>query len=302
MENVIKTILKNIAESIDDATSGTWIRHLFRDENGKYLFQIGVNDRIIVDKIAHEKDRDYICNVSPEIMREVIAYIDRLKSENERLEDELDEFKQEVWPDWADKIESRLRSVGYDARDENGSINLAEAFKDYLSGIEEQEAYEQLKVQNLEAIIGKIRAAAEPFTDVLSNVNGEVDLGTAEWNAILGESLKYEQFSALNKALSETRYVYVVPRLPTVSALEWEFEPGEDIDRWKASDPFNGIYLIERDVHGSYLLHLSDPESEVRGYSSLKLAQTAGYEDYKKRILSVITDGQGATNHVHIAA
>lgn len=52
------------------------------------------------------------------------------------LEDELDDARSLPWPDWSLSILNTLKAHGYDPKDSDGTIDLGEAFADYLEGVE----------------------------------------------------------------------------------------------------------------------------------------------------------------------
>lgn len=52
-----------------------------------------------------------------------------------QLEDELYEAEQAPWPDWTSSILKNLKKNGYDPVDTDGTVDLGEAFADYLEGI-----------------------------------------------------------------------------------------------------------------------------------------------------------------------
>lgn len=76
-----------------------------------------------------------------------------------QLEDELYEAQQEPWPDWARSILKALKANGYDPVDADGTVDLGEAFADYLEGISVSEDGLRRIIAEKNAEISRLRAA-----------------------------------------------------------------------------------------------------------------------------------------------
>ncbi len=83
-----------------------------------------------------------------------------LKEEVGRLEDELDDARSAPWPDWATSILKTLKANGYDPVDTDGTVDLGEAFADYLEGISHEDDRLQRIISEKDAEIVRLRLAA----------------------------------------------------------------------------------------------------------------------------------------------
>lgn len=85
-----------------------------------------------------------------------IKYLEKRVAE---LDEELEEARNIPWPAWTESILKTFKAHGYDPKDGDGAIDLAEAFDDYLDGIDHSEALLRKQLAEKEEEIASLRAA-----------------------------------------------------------------------------------------------------------------------------------------------
>jgi len=98
---------------------------------------------------------------------DVRAYVAGLEDENGRLDAELDDALSEPWPEWASSILKTLKRHGYDPADDDGTVDLAAAFSEYLEGIEQEDALYRADIAASEARITELEARLKEAERVL---------------------------------------------------------------------------------------------------------------------------------------
>lgn len=109
-------------------------------------------------------------------LREKVAM---LEEERDGLVDDLADAQQEPWPEWASSILKTLQANGYDPVDSDGTVDLADAFNDYLEGINQadeaqRKALEALRVKNDE------KTELLGYANVYRMQGGSFELGGAD--------------------------------------------------------------------------------------------------------------------------
>jgi hypothetical protein len=92
-----------------------------------------------------------------------------LQEENARLEDELADALQAPWPEWASSILKTLQANGYDPIEDDGSVDLAQAFGEYLEGIRQADEAYSREIAALRAENERLREALKPFSNAARN-------------------------------------------------------------------------------------------------------------------------------------
>jgi hypothetical protein len=221
---------------------------------------------------------------SPQDMSAVIEMIENLEKENARLEDELYEAQNPVWPEWAKEIHQALAALGC-GEDQGEGINLPQALEDYLSGVEQNERMDRTKIEKLESLIGELKAAIKPFADMFQSVNGDVILESDMPN-LVRQSIKQSDYAKVLNAYRLAASVLALPNMPIVGDLDWFFD--QDAASWTADDPFSGAYVIRQVNASEFHLKLADPDAAPVICTTLRDAKENAFEDFKSCIFRAI--------------
>lgn len=75
------------------------------------------------------------------------------------LEDDLDDAQQEPWPEWAASILKTLKRYGYDPVEDDGTVDLAQAFGEYLESVDQASEMDRKHMATKDAEIASLKAA-----------------------------------------------------------------------------------------------------------------------------------------------
>ena len=97
---------------------------------------------------------------APQICQDLLSALDEIKGleeENDRLEGELDEAKDALWPDWLKQMMAMIRKrSGYDGYDDADGVNLPEELSELLGDMDRQLKFADSTNKALQAqIIGE---------------------------------------------------------------------------------------------------------------------------------------------------
>ncbi len=238
--------------------------------------------------LAARKKSKYLIEISSEEIDQIDAFVRQLKDEISQLSNDLEEATYEPWPAWAEAILRIMQKNGFDPVDEFGNANLAEAFEQFCDECEGRNITYRRQIEDLKAAIEGLKSGAQPFTTFSENV--EVDEhGTPGWTSKIHRDtistwFGPSDFHKLAEAAKKAPASPSLPKHPTIRAFNWEFNE----DEWFAKTGFSGSYVIERGVQDKFLLQVPDDSCGKVAFDSLREAQESGFEDFKRRVLSMI--------------
>lgn len=93
-----------------------------------------------------------------------------LEEENARLQDELDDALQAPWPLWADSILKTLKHYGYDPVDTDGTVDLGDAFSEYMLGVDQEDEFQRKQLEKLSVSHEALTAEVERLREALERL------------------------------------------------------------------------------------------------------------------------------------